>query len=65
MANNRETGEKALNTNSQTKPDIVDQSGRRDPEFEMPDVEQVERDIEQAQRIFGDKRPLPKPDKAA
>ncbi len=38
----------------------------RDPEFEIPDSEQVEREIEQAERIFGNKKDEPKKgDKAA
>lgn len=65
MADSRETGDTRPNTTSDTKRDMVEQNSRRDPEFEMPDLEQVERDIEQAERIFGEKRPLEKPDKAA
>jgi len=65
MADTRETGDTAPNTTADAKRDIVDQSSRRDPELEMPDLEQVERDIEQAERIFGGKRPLEEPDKAA
>ena len=36
-----------------------------DPEFEIPDPEQVDRDIEQAERIFGQKKDEPKKDDRA
>jgi len=65
MADNHENGDTAPNTTSDTERDILEESSRRDPEFEMPDREQVEREIEQAERIFGEKRPVEKPDKAA
>ena len=65
MPDNRETADTAPKITSDTKRDILEENSRRDPEFEMPDLEQVERDMEQAERIFGEKRPLEKPDKAA
>ena len=36
-----------------------------DPEFEIPDPEQVDREIEQAERIFGQKKDEPKKDDRA
>lgn len=65
MRDHGETGDTALNNPSDTSRDMFEESSRRDPEFEMPDQEQVEREIEQAERIFGNKRPLEEPDEAA
>lgn len=43
------------------KPDARSSSDRsqstRDPEFEMPDPEQVEKDREQAEETYGSKKP--------
>ena len=65
MADNREIGNTAPNTTSESKRDTGQERSTRDPEFEMPDPEQVDRDIEQAERIFGRNRAAEKPDKAA
>ena len=62
MPDNAET---APNTTPRSNRDIRPEGDTRDPEFEMPDPEQVDRDIEQAERIFGEDRPAVKPDKAA
>lgn len=37
---------------SQTNEDELRRELRRDPEFEMPDPEQVDRDIEQAEKTY-------------
>ncbi|HWC17182.1 MAG TPA: hypothetical protein VG498_09210 [Terriglobales bacterium] len=65
MADNRQIGNTAANTTSESDRDIGQEGSTHDPEFEMPDPEQVERDIEQAERIFGKNRLAEKPDKAA
>ena len=45
---------------NQTQPekndDRIRKELRRDPEFEMPDPEQVKRDIDQAEKTYGDGR---------
>lgn len=40
------------NPSPQTDDEKLKRELRRDPEFEMPDPEQVERDIEQAQKTY-------------
>ena len=62
MAENRESSNTAPNTTPQSNPDARQEGSTRDPEFELPDPEQVDREIEQAERIFGKSRPA---DKAA
>lgn len=66
MADKQESSEAARNEAPQPRRDAREEDSTRDPEFEMPDPEQIERDIEQAERIFGRSRSaIDKPDKAA
>lgn len=66
MANDRQTSNTPQPSASQSELDARQADETRDPEFEIPDPEQVERDIEQAERIFGEKKQQPnKSDKAA
>lgn len=65
MANDRQTSNTPQPSASQSDLDARQADETRDPEFEIPDSEQVERDIEQAERIFGEKKQPNKSDKAA
>lgn len=62
MPDNREI---APNTTPESNRDIRQEGNTRDAEFEMPEPEQIDRDIEQAERIFGENRLAANPDKAA
>ncbi len=66
MANDRETSSTPQPSASQSNLNARQADETHDPEFEIPDPEQVERDIEQAERIFGEKKQPPdRSDKAA
>jgi hypothetical protein len=66
MANDREVSNTPQPSASQSNLNARQADETRDPEFEIPDTEQVERDIEQAERIFGEKKQeSKKSDKAA
>jgi len=66
MANEREVSNTPQPGPSQSNFDARQADETHDPEFEIPDPEQVERDIEQAERIFGRKEQDPnKDDRAA
>ena len=66
MANDKETSNTEQPGASQSDRNARQADDTRDPEFEIPDTEQVERDIEQAERIFGEKKQeSKKSDKAA
>ena len=56
MANDRELSSTPQPGPSQSNLDARQADETRDPEFEIPDPEQVDRDIEQAERIFGQKK---------
>ena len=58
LSNTPQPGASQSNLNAQA-------NETRDPEFEIPDPEQVDRDIEQAERIFGQKKDAPKKDDRA
>lgn len=65
MANDKEVSNTPQPSASQSNLNAGDTDETRDPEFEIPDPEQVDRDIEQAERIFGQKKPEPKKDDRA
>jgi hypothetical protein len=65
MANERELSSTPQPGVSQSNLNPREADATHDPEFEIPDPEQVERDIEQAERIFGQKKDEPKKDDRA
>jgi hypothetical protein len=65
MANDREVNNTPQPGASQSNLNAHQADETRDPEFEIPDPEQVDRDIEQAERIFGQKKDAPKKDDRA
>jgi hypothetical protein len=65
MANDRELSSTPQPGASQSNLNARQADETRDPEFEIPDPEQVDRDIEQAERIFGQKKDAPKKDDRA
>ena len=65
MANERELSNTPQPGASQSNLNVRQADETHDPEFEIPDPEQVDRDIEQAERIFGEKKQEPKKDDRA
>ncbi len=65
MANDQEVSNTPQPGPSQSNLNARQADETRDPEFEIPDPEQVDRDIEQAERIFGQKKQEPKKDDRA
>ena len=65
MANDRELSSTPQPGASQSNLDARQADETRDPEFEIPDPEQVDRDIEQAERIFGRNKDAPRRDDTA
>jgi hypothetical protein len=65
MANERELSSTPQPSASQSNLNARQPDETHDPEFEIPDPEQVDRDIEQAERIFGQKKDEPKKDDRA
>ncbi|HKT25073.1 MAG TPA: hypothetical protein VJR04_10735 [Terriglobales bacterium] len=65
MANEREVSNTPQPGASQSNLNARQPDETHDPEFEIPDPEQVDRDIEQAERIFGQKKDAPKGDDRA
>jgi hypothetical protein len=62
MANDNITTN-SRNTNARPDVNARQADDTRDPEFEMPDPEQTDREIEQAERIFGQSERKPAKDK--
>ena len=65
MANEREVSNTPQPGASQSNLSARQADETRDPEYEIPDPEQVDRDIEQAERIFGQKKDAPRKDDTA
>lgn len=65
MANEREVSNTPQPGASQSNLSARQADETRDPEFEIPDPEQVDHDIEQAERIFGRNKDAPRKDDTA
>jgi hypothetical protein len=65
MANEREVSNTPQPGAPQSNLNARGADETHDPEFEIPDPEQVDRDIEQAERIFGQRKDEPKKDDKA
>ncbi len=65
MANEREVSNTPQPGASQSNLSAREADETRDPEFEIPDPEQVDRDTEQAERTFGRNKDAPRKDDTA